>query len=87
MIKYAVFNVLNRFQTCSNSTDCTITTFDVLLCKFFFHNVACANSFLCPFGGLQVLFLQILPLPLPPPRDQLVSSLGRQYLQVFFVKR
>ena len=36
MIKHAVFNVLNRFQTFLNSIDCTITTFDVLLAIFFF---------------------------------------------------
>ena len=75
MIKYAVFNVLNRFQTYSNSIDCTVTMFNVSLCKFFFRNVACANFFLCPFGALQMFFLQILPLPPSPPRDQLVRPL------------
>ena len=60
MIKYAVFNVSNRFQTYSNSIDCTITTFDVLLCNFFFLNVACVcKFFLMPFGALQIVFLQI----------------------------
>ena len=33
---------------------------------FFCHNVACA-IFVCPFGALQIFFLQILPLPPPPP--------------------
>ena len=63
-IKYAVFNVLNRFQTYSNSIDCTVTTFDVSLCNFFFHNV---QIFFTPFLGSTNLFSQILSLPPPPP--------------------
>ena len=69
VIKYAVFNaVLNRFQTYSNSIDCTIATFDVLLCKFFFTTLRVRICFM-PFWGSANLFLQILPLPPPPPHE------------------
>ena len=45
----------------SNSIDCTVTTFDVSLCKFFFTMLRVQIFFLCPFGALQIFFLQILP--------------------------
>ena len=62
MIKYAVFNVLNRFQTySSNSTDCTITTFDVFALQIFFFTMLRVQMFFMPFGALQFFFLQILP--------------------------
>ena len=78
VIKYAVFIVSNRFKTYSNSIDCTIKTFDVLLCKFFFHNVACANFFyallgLCNF--FYKFFHSPPPPPPPPPRDKLLRPL------------
>ena len=76
-IKYAVFNVLNRFQTYSNSIDCTVTTFDVSLCNFFSQ---CAIFFYAHFGLCKFFFSQIFSLPPPPPpphppRDQLVRPL------------
>ena len=89
VMKYALFNVSNRFQTNSNSIDYTITTFDVLLCNFFSQCCMC-KFFLCPFGALQFFFLQILPLPPPPPppppRDQLVCLLLLSVFNRLFVK-
>ena len=68
VIKYAVFNVLNGFQTYSNSIDCTITTFDVFLCNFFFTMLRVQISFM-PFWGSANVFLKILPLTPPPPPE------------------
>ena len=68
MIKYAVFNILNRFQTYSNSIDCMATTFDVSLCKFVFTMLR-VQIFLCSFGALQFIFLKILLLPPPSPHE------------------
>ena len=70
--KYAGFNVLNRFQTYSNSIDCTCVRSQRLMFRFanfFFHNVACANFFLCPFGALQKFFFSNPSTPPPPPHE------------------
>ena len=65
-IEYKIcgFNVLNRFQTYSNSIACAITTFDVLLCNFFFHNAACANFFM-PSWGSAIFFYKFFHSPGP----------------------
>ena len=65
VIKYAVFHVLNRFQTYSNSIDCTITKFDVLLCNFF--SQCCVCNFFYALLGLCKFFFYTTVLPLPPP--------------------
>ena len=61
------FSFIVFFRKYSNSIDRTITTSDVLLCKCFFHNVACANFCYALLGLCKFSFLQILPLPPPPP--------------------
>ena len=75
VMKYAVFNVLNRFQTYSNSIDCTITTKYWYVLQFFVSRCCVCKFFFYALLGLCIFFLQILPLPsppLPPLRDQLV---------------
>ena len=58
VIKYAVFNVLNRFQTySSNISDCTITAFDVFALQIFFFSQCCVcKCSLCPLGLCNFFF-------------------------------
>ena len=56
MIKYAVFNILNRFQTYSNSIDCTITEFGCFALQFFFLTMLRVQFFFMPFWGSAIFF-------------------------------
>ena len=63
------FNLINIYSTKT-----------LMFCfAFFFHNVACAKIFLCPFGDLRIFFLQILPLSPPPPTRSTGPSLKRKH--------
>ena len=66
VIKYALFNVLNKFQTYSKYIDCTTTTFDVLLCIFFLSQ-RCVCNFCMPFWGSANFFFTNSSTPPPPP--------------------